>query len=89
MILPQVGYEEWARRYNMAVEEEPCLKCKRIFKTTEPYARGRKRGLRAELHECGENYRLHTHIDLDTRGEWAWMVREMLSSANTQEESHE
>jgi hypothetical protein len=58
MIYPQVDLQEWCDRYSLKPITRPCKGCGKEFETKLPVATKMCRGLAAELHECGENYRL-------------------------------
>jgi hypothetical protein len=66
ILYPQVPLDEWCKRYNIQPKTNKCRKCGKLQTTTIPIASKSFRGLQAELHECGRNYRLATLVSADT-----------------------
>ena len=83
MIYPDIPVEVWAKRWNISLKEGECLKCKKKFPFTKPFATGKFRGVSQEVHECGEEYKQYLAITTDK--EWNDLLHRVLESLKERE----
>lgn len=53
LIVHGVTADEWTQRYGVEPYSHPCSRCGLVLTTTEPFAKGTLRGLRAPTCSCG------------------------------------
>lgn len=56
MIFPDVGLDEWKRRFDLDVIEAPCACCGKTFRTEIPILTHGHAGLATPVHECGPTF---------------------------------
>lgn len=63
--LPGQGVGEWCKKHDLKVFTAPCMDCEKPLIANIPFAAKNRRGLRADVCDCGNYDVPFTYVDLE------------------------